>query len=183
MPASQVRLGLSGRALVFGDTSPWCLVCGSRPFARRSIPCRDADYAMRQSRDLNSLLEWINPALAYFNWRRKASFSIHAPLCFRHFWRGLLGEFLVIGALLVAVVAIFVLWCRGHLPSGPSIAGAWLKFALIGIVVGGSWLLSRLGKPRSILPCIVKRESETQVILIYPEGLPFPGPEGRPRNA
>jgi hypothetical protein len=183
MPSSQVRLGLSGRALVFGDTPPWCLVCGSRPFGRRSIPCKDADYAMRQSRNLNSLLEWINPALAYLNWRRKVSFSIHAPLCFRHFWRGLLGEFLVIGALVLALLGILVLWRRGQLPSGPSLAGAWLKMALIGIVVGGSWLVSRLGRPRSILPCDVKRESEHQVILIYPEGLPTPVREGRPKSA
>ena len=87
MPSAELRLGLSGRALVFGDGAPYCLVCGARPFGRRSIPCRDADYARRKSQNLNSILEWLNPALAYFNWRRKVSFAIDAPLCVRHFWR------------------------------------------------------------------------------------------------
>jgi hypothetical protein len=168
MPSAELRLGLSGRALVFGDGAPFCLVCGARPFGRRSIPCRDADYARRKSQNLNSILEWFNPALAYFNWRRKLSFSIDAPLCVRHFWRGLAGEFLVIGALLAAVTAVFVLWAKDKLPSGPSETGALLKGGLVAIVLGGGWLLSRVGKPRPVLPCEVKRESDDRVVLIYP---------------
>src|SRR5689334_22838706 len=145
MPA-ELRLGLSGRALIFADGAPFCLVCGRRPFASRSLPCRDADYARRKSQNLNSILEWTNPALAYFNWRRKVGFSIDAPLCFRHFWRGLLGEFLVIGAFLAALAGLALLWWKGRLPSGPSVAGAWLKAGLIAVLLGGGWLLSRLGK-------------------------------------
>jgi hypothetical protein len=172
MPPAELRLGLSGRALVFGDGAPFCLVCGSRPFARRSIACKDADYALRKSQNLNSLLEWVNPALAYFNWRRKVSFSIDAPMCIRHFWRGLLGEFLVIGALAAALVALAVLWWKGKLPAGPSGAGALMKAGLVGIVLGGGWLISRLGKPRALLPCDVKREADNRVLLIYPDGIP-----------
>jgi hypothetical protein len=172
MPPAELRLGLSGRALVFGDGAPFCLVCGARPFGRRSIPCKDADYARRKSQNLNSLLEWLNPALAYFNWRRKMSFSIDAPLCVRHFWRGLLGEFLVIGALIAAMAALFVLWAKGKLPSGSSETGALLKGGLVGIVLVGGWLTSRLGKPRPVLPCDVKRESDDRVVLVYPAGAP-----------
>ena len=171
MPA-ELRLGLSGRALVFGDGPPFCLVCGARPFGRRSLPCRDADYARRKSQNLNSILEWFNPALAYFNWRRKMSFSIDAPLCFRHFWRGLAGEFVVLGLLAAAIVTLFVLWARGTLPSGSSTLGAWLKAGLVAIVLGGSWLVSRVGRPRPLLPCEVKRESDDRVVLVYPGEAP-----------
>jgi hypothetical protein len=170
--ASELRLGLAGRALVFGDGPPFCLVCGARPFGRRSLACRDADYARRSSQNLNSILEWFNPALAYFNWRRKMSFSIDAPLCIRHFWRGLAGEFLVIGALVAAVAALLVLWAKGRLPSGPSNAGAWMKAGLVGIVLGGGWLISRIGKPRPLLPCDVKREADNRVVLLYPGEAP-----------
>jgi len=172
MPSTELRLGLSGRALVFGDGPPFCLVCGARPFGRRSLACSDADYARRSSQNLNSILEWFNPALAYFNWRRKMSFSIDAPLCFRHFWRGLAGEFLVIAALVAAIVVLFVLWAKGRLPSGPSNAGAWMKAGLVGIVLGGGWLISRIGKPRPLLPCDVKRETDSRVVLVYPGEAP-----------
>lgn len=174
MPPADLRLGLSGTALDFGATKPYCLVCGAKPFARRTLPFRDPDYAMRKSRDLNSLLEWLNPALAYFNWRRKVGFSIQAPLCFRHFWRGLLGEFLVIGAFLAALAALVVLWVRGKLPAGPSEAGGLLKFGLIAILLVGGWLLSRRGPGRPVLPCDVKRESDHRVLLVYPNGAPTP---------
>ena len=168
----ELKLGLSGRALVFRDGPPFCLVCGARPFGRRSLACSDADYARRKSQNLNSILEWLNPALAYFNWRRKMSFSIDAPLCFRHFWRGLAGEFLVIGALVAAFAGLIVLWAKGWLPTGPSEAGALMKAGLVGIVLGGGWLISRVGKPRPLLPCAVKRESDERVVLVYPDGAP-----------
>ncbi|HLY12293.1 MAG TPA: hypothetical protein VKW04_23520 [Planctomycetota bacterium] len=174
MPAADLRLGLSGRALAFADGRPFCLVCGARPFGRRTLPFSDGDYAMRKSRDLNSILEWINPVLAYLNWRRKASFSIDAPLCFRHFWRGLLGEFLIIGTFLAALIALVVMWVKGRLPSGPSETGALLKGALIAIFLIGGWLLSRRGPSRPVLPCQVKRESDTRVVLRYPDGIPTP---------
>jgi hypothetical protein len=172
--SAELRLGLSGRALSFADGRPFCLVCGAPPFARRTLPCRDGDYAMRKSRDLNSILEWINPALAYLNWRRKAAFSIEAPLCFRHFWRGLLGEFLVIGTFIGALAGLAVLWAKGKLPSGPSEAGALLKGGLIAIFLVGGWLISRRGPSRPVLPCDVRRESDTRVVLVYPDGLPLP---------
>jgi hypothetical protein len=171
MPA-ELRLGLSGRALIFGDGTPFCLVCGRRPFARRTLSCRDSDYARRKSQNLNSILEWLNPALAYFNWRRKVSFSIDAPLCVRHFWRGLIGEFLVIGVFVAAVSGLFLLWWKDRLPTGPSNTGAWLKAGLVGILLGGGWLLSRFGRPRPVLPCNVKRESDDRVILVYPDAVP-----------
>lgn len=174
MPPAELRLGLSGRALVFPEGRPFCLVCGAPPFARRTVPCRDGDYALRTSRDLNSLLEWINPALAYFNWRRKAAFSIDAPLCFRHFWRGLLGEFVVIGAFVIALVALVIAWAKGKLPSGPSETGALLKGGLIAIFLVGGWLLSRFGPRAPVLPCAVKRETETRIVLVYPDGFPAP---------
>jgi hypothetical protein len=116
--AAELRLGLSGRALVFADGAPFCLICGRRPFARRTLPCRDSDYARRKSQNLNSILEWMNPALAYFNWRRKVSFSIDAPLCLRHFWRGLAGEFVVIGAFIAAAGPRLAL-VEGSPPVGP----------------------------------------------------------------
>ncbi|HLH28703.1 MAG TPA: hypothetical protein VKW77_07280 [Acidimicrobiales bacterium] len=172
MPPAELRLGLSGRALAFPEGRPFCLVCGAPPFGRRTLPCRDGDYARRASRDLNSILEWLNPALAYLNWRRKASFSIDAPLCFRHFWRGLLGEFLVIGAFVAALAALAVLWAKGRLPAGPSGTGALLKAGLVAIFLVGGWLLSRAGPGRPVLPCLVKREAETRVLLVYPDGLP-----------
>jgi hypothetical protein len=174
MPPAELRLGLSGRALDFADGRPFCLVCGARPFARRPLPFQDGDYAMRKSRDLNSLLEWVNPALAYFNWRRKAAFVIDAPLCFRHYWRGLLGEFLIIGTFVAALVALVVLWAKGMLPSGPSELGALMKGGLIAIFLVGGWLLSRRGPSRPVLPCDVRRETETRVVLRYPDGLPTP---------
>jgi hypothetical protein len=174
MPPAELRLGLSGRSLAFADGRPFCLVCGARPFARRTLPFRDGDYALRKSRDLNSILEWVNPALAYLNWRRKAAFVIDAPLCFRHFWRGLLGEFLIIGAFVVALAALVVLWFMNKLPSGPSGTGALLKAGLIAIFLVGGWLLSRRGPGRPVLPCDVRRESDTGVVLRYPDGLPTP---------
>jgi hypothetical protein len=170
--SAELRLGLSGRALVFADGVPFCLVCGRRPFARRTLPCRDSDYARRKSQNLNSILEWMNPAFAYFNWRRKVSFSIDAPLCFRHFWRGLLGEFLVIGAFVAALSGLFLLWWKDRLPSGPSNTGAWLKAGLVGIFLGGGWLLSRFGRPSPVLPCDVKRETDDRVVLVYPAAVP-----------
>jgi hypothetical protein len=170
--AAELRLGLSGRALTFADGAPFCLVCGRRPFARRTLPCRDSDYARRKSQNLNSILEWMNPALAYFNWRRKVAFSIDAPLCFRHFWRGLAGEFLVIGAFVAALATLFTLWWKDRLPAGPSNAGAWLKAGLVGILLGGGWLLSRLGRPSPVLPCEVKREADDRVVLLYPGPIP-----------
>ena len=174
MPPADLLLGLSGRTLAFAEGRPYCLVCGARPFARRALPFKDSDYAMRKSRDLNSLLEWVNPVLAYLNWRRKVGFVIDAPLCLRHFWRGLLGEFLVIGAFLAAVAAIAALWWKGRLPSGPSETGFLLKGGLIAIFLVGGWLLSRRGPGRPVLPCQVKRESETRVVLTYPDGVPTP---------
>jgi len=172
--ASELRLGLAGRALSFADGRPFCLVCGGRPFAARSLPFRDGDYARRKSQDLHSILEWVNPALAYFNWRRKSSFVIDAPLCFRHYWRGLLGEFLIIGVFVAALVSLLILWAKGKLPSGPSGEGALMKAGLIAIFLVGGWLLSRRGPGRPILPCDVKRETETRVLLVYPNGLPTP---------
>jgi hypothetical protein len=172
MPPADLRLGLSGRALAFADGRPFCLVCGARPFARRALPFRDSDYAMRKSQNLNSLLEWVNPVLAYLNWRRKVGFVIDAPLCFRHFWRGLSGEFLVLGAFLAALAGIAFLWAKGRLPSGPSETGFLLKGGLIAIFLVGGWLLSRRGPGRPILPCTVRRETETAVVLTYPDGLP-----------
>src|SRR5882672_646061 len=166
MPSAELRLGLSGRALAFADGRPFCLVCGARPFARRTLPFSDGDYAMRKSRDLNSILEWVNPALAYFNWRRKAGFVIDAPLCFRHYWRGLLGEFLIIGAFVAALIGLIVLWAKGKLPTGPSEYGALMKGGLIAIFLVGGWLLSRRGPGRPVLPCDVKRETETRVVLL-----------------
>lgn len=172
MPPADLRLALSGRALAFEDGRPFCLVCGARPFARRALPFQDSDYAMRKSQDLNSLLEWINPFFAYLNWRRKVGFVIDAPLCFRHYWRGLLGEFLIIGAFVAALSAIVALWVTGRLPRGPSETGFLLKGALIGIFLVGGWLLSRRGPSRPVLPCTVKRETETRVVLTYPDGVP-----------
>ena len=170
--SAELRLGLAGRALIFGDGAPFCLVCGRRPFASRTLPCRDSDYARRKSQNLNSILEWMNPALAYFNWRRKVSFSIDAPLCLRHYWRGLAGEFAVIGVFVAALAGLFFLWRTDRLPTGPSNAGAWLKAGLVGILLGGGWLLSRLGRPRPVLPCEVKRESDDRVVLVYPDAVP-----------
>ncbi len=174
MPAGELRLGLAGRALVFADGRPFCLVCGRRPFARRTLPFRDAEYALRKSRSLNSLLEWVHPLLAFLNWRRRVGFSVDAPLCFRHFWRGLLGEFAVIGVFVAAVAALIVLWAKGKLPSGPSETGAWLKAGLIAILLVGGWLLSRLGQAPPVLPCEIKRLTDDKVALLYPNGVPTP---------
>jgi len=80
----------------------------------------------------------------------------------------------VIGAFVAALVALAVFWARGLLPSGPSETGALLKGGLVAILLVGGWLLSRLGPGRPVLPCIVKRESETRVLLVYPDGFPTP---------
>ena len=69
-------------------------------------------------------------------------------------------------------MTLFVLWWQGRLPSGPSLAGAWLKAALVGILLAGGWLLSRLGKPRPVLPCDIRRESDDRIVLLYPDGIP-----------
>jgi hypothetical protein len=175
MPPGELRLGLAGRELTFDGNRPYCLVCGAKPFARRTLPFKDADYALKKSQNLNSILEWFNPALAYFNWRRKVAFSIDAPLCFRHFWRGLLGEFLVIGVFVAALAGLIVLWLKGKLPTGPSEAGALLKGGLIAIFLVGGWLISRRGPGKPVLPCDVKRDGDVRVILRYPDGAPTPG--------
>ena len=174
MPAGDLRLGLSGRELKFDAVPPYCLVCGARPFANRTLPFKDPDYAMKKSQNLNSILEWMNPALAYFNWRRKVAFEIDAPLCFRHFWRGLVGEFLVIGVFLAALAAVIVFWWKGKLPTGPNDWGALMKGGLIAIFLVGGWLISRRGPGKPVLPCDVKRDGDVRVILRYPEGPPTP---------
>ena len=174
MPAGELRLGLTGRALAFPDGRPFCLVCGRKPFACRTLPFRDAEYAIRKSQNLNSLLEWFHPVLAFLNFRRKLGFSIEAPLCFRHYWRGLIGEFLVIGIFLAAMATVLILYWKGAISSGPSETGAMLKGGLIGILILGGWVLARLGKGKPVLNCDVKRESDTRVLLVYPDGVPAP---------
>lgn len=174
MPPGELRLGLTGRELTFEGGRAWCLVCGAKPFARRTLPFKDPDYALKKSQNLNSLLEWVNPALAYFNWRRKVGFSMDVPLCFRHFWRGLVGEALVLGVFVAAMAGLAVLWWKGKLPTGPSELGGLMKAGLIGIFLVGGWLISRRGPGKPVLPCDVKRDGDTRVRLIYPGGVPTP---------
>ncbi len=73
-----------------------------------------------------------------------------------------------------ALVSLLILWAKGKLPSGPSGEGALMKAGLIAIFLVGGWLLSRRGPGRPVLPCDVKRETETRVLLVYPNGLPTP---------
>src|SRR5437667_7057303 len=118
-PDRELRLGLSGRKLVFPGGAPYCLICGKRPFGTRAQAFRDADYAERRTEVANALLRRVHPLLAWVNRARLVKFKIEAPLCFRHYWKGRGLDVAVIALFVLATAGLVWLGVKGKLPSSP----------------------------------------------------------------
>lgn len=173
-PPSELRLGLSGRSLTFPNGAPYCLVCGRRPFGTRTLGFKDTEYAGRKTEAANLLLQRVHPLLAWANRARLVSFKLDVPLCFRHTWRGRGLEIGVIGTFLLATAAVVWLGVLGKLPRGATEVGSILKALLLSIVLVPGVILWNKGRRRPVLPCDVRRESETEVVLTYPGEPPLP---------
>jgi hypothetical protein len=166
-PQGELRLGLSGRSLIFPDGAAFCLVCGRRPFGTRAQAFRDADYAERRTEVANLLLKRVHPLLAWVNRARLVTFKIDAPLCFRHYWKGRGFDVAVIVVFVLATAGLLALGLKGKLPSGPSEVGSLLKGLLIALVLIPGFLFWRRGRRPPILPCDARRESPERVVLTY----------------
>lgn len=173
-PDRELRLGLEDRRLVFPNGAPYCLVCGRRPAGTRTLAFKDVDYANRQTEGANLLLQRVHPLLAWANRARLVTFKIEAPLCLRHRWRGRGLEIGVIAFFILATAALVWLGLKGRLPSGPSETGSLLKGLLIAIVLVPGYLLWKKGRKAPVLPCEVRRESPSSIVLTYPDGAPGP---------
>jgi len=169
-----LRLGLSGRTLAFPGGAPFCLVCGRRPLGLRTLSFKDAEYAGRQTETANLLLQRIHPLLAWANRARLVGFRMDVPLCLRHYWKGRGLEIGVIGTFLLATAAVIWLGVLGKLPRGATEVGSVMKGILISIVLVPGVLLWTKGRRKPVLPCDVRRESESSVVLSYPGEPPHP---------
>jgi hypothetical protein len=168
----ELKLGLSGRRVIFPDGRPFCLVCGATPRGLRRVSFKDPEFAERATEGVNLLLQHVHPALAWANKTRLVRFDFEAPLCFRHLWKGRLGEILVIGLFLVCLALFVVLWLKGRLPNQANLTGSYLKTILVSIPVLGAWLLWKRSVRKPLLPCQAKRLSKEMIVLSYPESAP-----------
>lgn len=165
----EVKLGIAGRALVF-DGPAFCLACGRRPMSARTVTFKDRDYAERRSEGLNTLLNHVHPALAWANQSRFVKFTLEVPVCLRHFFAGRVLDLLLVGASIVAIVALIVLAILGKLPRKEGEIGNLLKAGLMISVVLGGWAGLRFRSKKPLLPCEVRRLADDKVLLLYPEG-------------
>ena len=173
-PENELRLGLSGRALVFPGGAPWCLVCGRRPFGLRAVAFKDPDYAEKRTQTANLLLQRLHPILAWANRARLVSFKIDAPFCFRHYWRGRWAE--IVGVLFFAAILGGFLWLglKWKLPEGPNEMGSMMKgFLVVSVAVPG-FIFWKWGRKRRLLACEARRETPDQVVLVYESAAPRP---------
>lgn len=171
-PDRELRLGLSGRKVVFPEGAPFCLVCGKRPFGLRTQAFRDAEFAERRTEVANTLLRRVHPLLAWANRARLVTFKIEAPVCFRHYWKGRMLDVAVLVLFVAALSALVWLGSKGRLPSAPGEMGSLLKGALVALVLVPGFLLWRKGRGQTILPCEARREASDRVVLLYPDSAP-----------
>ena len=170
----ELRLGLSGRSLTFPGGAPYCLVCGRRPWGRRTVSLRDPDYASKRTEVANVFLGRVHPLLAWVNRARLVSFKVEAPLCFRHYWRGRGIDVGVIAAFLGVTALLVWLGVHGKLPEGATAVGSILKGLLIALVLVPGVLLWSRGRRKPILPCEARREGPESVVLLYDPAAPRP---------
>ncbi len=169
----ELRLGLSGRSLVFPGGAPFCLVCGRRPFGTRTLGFKDTEYAERRTEVANVFLKRVHPLLAWANRARLATCKVDAPLCFRHFWRGRGLEIGVPALFVAAAAAIVILGLKGKLPSS-ELAGSLLKGLLIAVVLVPGLVLWFRGRRKPVVPCEARREGPDRVVLLYEGDPPRP---------
>jgi hypothetical protein len=169
---SELRLGLNGRALVFSDGPPYCLVCGRRPFATRSVAFSDPEFAARATEGVNTFLRFIHPMLANVNRWRLVSFEVDAPVCLRHYWRGRWGEIGAIALFILAIAGFLALGIAGKLPKGATGTGSALKALFLTLSFLGAYLLWKRSRPPRVLPCEARRETAENIIFTYPDGAP-----------
>jgi hypothetical protein len=179
MSARELRLGCRGRALLFPEGRPFCLVCGRRPLGTRTLAFKDVEYADRKTQVANLLLRRVHPLLAWFNRSRHVTFRIDAPLCLRHYWRGRILDVAVIALFLAAAAAVIGLGLAGKLPRGPSDVGSLLKGALIAIVLVPGVLVWTRARKGPVLPCEVRRAGEDAIVLTYKDEASPPREGGR----
>jgi hypothetical protein len=170
-PENELRLGLSGRALVFPGGTAWCLVCGRSPFGLRSVAFKDPDYAARRTETANLLLQRVHPLLAWANRARLVTFKVDAPVCLRHYWRGRGAEIAGLLIFLAILVAFVWLGLKGMLPESPDGKGSLMKGFLVVVVAVPGFILWKWGRKARLLDCEARREAPDQVVLVY-EGAP-----------
>src|ERR1043166_1421597 len=162
----ELRLGLSGRTLIFPDGDPFCLACGRRPFGVRLQAYKDPEFAERRTEGANFLLRRIHPLLAWANRARLVTFKIEAPVCFRHYWKGRGLDVAAVALLLAAMGALVWLGIKGKLPRAPGEIGSILKGLLIAIVLVPGFFLWRKGRGAIILPCQARREAPARLLFV-----------------
>lgn len=169
MASREVRLGLSGRTVLFPDDRPFCLACGRRPLATRIVGFTDVEFADRETSGVNTLLNFVHPALGWANRERLVTFKIDAPVCWIHFLRGRAVDLALIALFAVALVLLVVLSIQGVIPRRPGELGAALKAGLVAFPVLSAWFAYRFRSKRAILPCQGRRESRDRIVLTYPD--------------
>lgn len=167
MASRELRLGLSGRTLLFPDDRPFCLACGRRPLATRIVSFTDMEFAERETQGVNTLLNFVHPALGWANRERLVTLRIDAPVCWIHFLRGRAVDLAMIAFFVLALVLLVVLSIRGVIPRRPGELGAALKAGLVAFPILGAWFAHRFRSKRAILPCQGRRESRDRVVLLY----------------
>jgi hypothetical protein len=166
----ELRLGLEGRRVIFPQGRPFCLACGRRPWATRTVAFSDVEFADRETAGVNSLLNFVHPALGWANRERMVSFKIDAPVCGIHFLRGRVLDLALIALFAATLVALVVLSVRGILPRKEGEVGAALKGGLVALPILSAWFAYRFRSKRAALPCQGRRESRDRMVLTYPEG-------------
>ncbi len=164
----ELRLGLSGDRLVFPEGRPFCLVCGRRPLGTRVVHARDPEFAERQTRDVNTLLEFVHPILGRLNTARLVAFEFEAPLCWRHLGRGMGPAAAAIAVYLLFVGLLALLVLKSAEPGG------YVKLGLVGAAILAGFLFVRRGKGRPVIPCVAVRETRERVVLVYETEAPRP---------
>ena len=164
----EVKLGLSGRALVF-DGPAYCLACGRRPMSTRTVTFKDAGYAERRSEGLNTILNHVHPALAWANHARFVKFTLDVPVCLLHFFKGRALDLLLVGVSIAGAIALITLAILGKLPRKEGEIGNLLKAGLLLSVLLGGWAGLRFRSKKPLLPCEVKRVADDKVLLLYPQ--------------
>lgn len=172
MDAQELRLGLSGRRLDFPDGKAFCLVCGRRPVATRTMSYKDHDYAEKRSAGLNTVLNWVHPALGWVNRMRFESFEIDAPVCLRHVLRGRWIDLALILLCVGGLATVLVLSAKGTIEGKPGALGTTLKAGLVALPLLSGWFAWRFRGRSPLLPCSARREAQDVVVLTYPNGAP-----------
>jgi hypothetical protein len=180
MGPRELRLGLSGRTLLFPNNRPFCLACGRRPLATRLVSFTDVEFADRATSGVNTLLNLVHPALGWANRQRLVTLKIDAPVCWIHFLRGRGVDLAMTALFVLALATLLVLAISGVIPRPPGELGARLKAGLVAFLILGTWFAWRFRSKRAVLPCQGRRESGDLVVLLYPGEAPVPPSPPRP---